>query len=167
MMAHRGQLSAVSRKREFGYNEEVDGGYARTFLRIVAPAHPTTAGMKHGPDAGLTLDVRIWASTKQTRRNWSGLAIRPVDGAFGHISHRRFQTLSCRRRSGRLPLYIASTPQPRPKKRTWSGTPTMEQEGFLEVDDVNDGADNGDFVDGVDPVAILAYWSCDGFRVVP
>ena len=127
---------------EFGYNEEVEGG----FYFDGGLAISTTAGMNMGLTAGLTLDVDLGFVDATTNTPTGLIEDNNGDGAFDNISIDGSDFVVFVEGQGAA-LYIGDTATA--SEKTWSGTTNMEQDGFLEVDDVNDGADNGDFVDGV------------------
>jgi outer membrane protein OmpU len=124
---------------EFGYNEEVEGG----FYFDGGLALSTSAGMNMGLTAGVTLDVDLGfneAAETALVENGSG------DGAFDNISIDGSDFVVFVEGQGAA-LYIGDTETA--SEKTWSGTTNLQNDGFLEVDDINDGADKGDFVDGV------------------
>ena len=124
---------------EFGYNEEVEGG----FYFDGGLAVSTKAGMNMGLTAGLTLDVDLGFNEAADNGLVSASS---GDGAFDNISIDGSDFVVYVEGQGAA-LYIGDTETA--SEKTWAGTTNMENDGFLEVDDVNDGADNGDFVDGV------------------
>jgi hypothetical protein len=127
---------------EFGYNEEVEGG----FYFDGGLAISTTAGMNMGLTAGLTLDVDLGFVDATTNTPTGAIEDNNGDGAFDNIAITGSDFVVFVEGQGAA-LYIGDTATA--SEKTWAGTTNMEQDGFLEVDDVNDGADNGDFVDGV------------------
>jgi outer membrane protein OmpU len=126
---------------EFGYNDEVEGG----FYFDGGLAVSTKAGMNMGLTAGVTLDVDLGFS-KATLNETTGVLNASGDGSFDNISIDGSDFVVFVEGQGAA-LYIGDTATA--SEKTWSGTTNMENDGFLEVDDVNDGADNGDFIDGV------------------
>lgn len=146
---------------EFGYNEEVEGG----FYFDGGLAVSTTAGMNMGLTAGLTLDVDLGFTPNE--RPGTDEANGSLGSAFGGIDVGASDLVIFVEGQGAA-LYIGDTATA--SEKTWSGTTNMEQDGFLEVGDVDDGAANGDFVDGVirgdltyGPVtASLSYLMADG-----
>ena len=125
---------------EFGYNEEVEGG----FFFDGGLAVTTSAGMNMGLTAGLTLDVDL-----QFNRGNQFDEDNQLSGSFGtfdgiNVGASDFVIFVEGQGAG---LYIGDTETGAANR--WAGTTNMEQDGFLEVDDVNDGPDDGDFVDGV------------------
>jgi outer membrane protein OmpU len=147
---------------EFGYNDEVEGG----FYFDGGLAVSTKAGMNMGLTAGVTLDVDLGFS-KATLNETTGVLNASGDGSFDNISIDGSDFVVFVEGQGAA-LYIGDTATA--SEKTWSGTTNMQNDGFLEVDDVNDGADNGDFVDGVlrgdltyGPVtASVSYLMADG-----
>ncbi|WP_394151820.1 porin [Loktanella salsilacus] len=129
---------------EFGYNEEVEGG----FYFDGGLAVSTTAGMNMGLTAGLTLDVDLGFTEASLGDGETTSAIDggTGDGTFANIAVNASDFVIFVEGQGAA-LYIGDTATA--SEKTWSGTTNMEQDGFLEVDDVNDGADDGDFIDGV------------------
>ena len=124
---------------EFGYNEEVEGG----FYFDGGLAITTSAGMNMGLTAGLSLDVDLGFNGAED----NGLvADSGGDGTFSNISINGSDFVIFVEGQGAA-LYIGDTETA--SQKTWSGTTNMENDGFLEVGDVDDGADDGDFVDGV------------------
>jgi outer membrane protein OmpU len=124
---------------EFGYNEEVEGG----FYFEGGLALSTSAGMNMGLTAGVTLDVDLGfneAVESVTVATGSG------DGAFDNISIDGSDFVVFVEGQGAA-VYIGDTETA--SEKTWSGTTNLQNDGFLEVDDINDGADKGDFIDGV------------------
>ena len=120
---------------EFGYNEEVEGGFYFDGGLAVA----TTAGMMMGLEAGIALDVDLGFADNTDDDGDFG-------GTFSDISVNAsdFVVFVKNDVSG---LYIGDTNTA--TQQHWSGVTNMEQDGFLEVGDVDDGADDNDFVDGV------------------
>jgi outer membrane protein OmpU len=124
---------------EFGYNEEVEGG----FYFDGGLAVSTNAGMNMGLTAGVTLDVDLgFSEAAETATVAAGKG----DGSFDNISINGSDFVVFVEGQGAA-LYIGDTATA--SEKTWSGTTNLQNDGFLEVDDVNDGADKGDFVDGV------------------
>ena len=118
---------------EFGYNEEVEGGfYFDGGLAVDAMAE-----MDMGIQAGISLDVDLGFSPNEPGVN---------GGAFNDISINGSDFVIFVE-SDNAGLYIGDTKTA--SQIIWSGTTNMERDGFLEVGDVDDGADDGDFVDGV------------------
>ncbi|KQI70191.1 hypothetical protein AN189_02035 [Loktanella sp. 3ANDIMAR09] len=123
---------------EFGYNEEVEGGfYFDGGLSIT-----TSAGMNMGLTAGLTLDIDLGFGDAES----SSLTGEGGAGTFGDISIDASDFVVFVEGQGAA-LYVGDTETGAATR--WSGTTNMENDGFLEQDDVDDGADDGDFVDGV------------------
>ena len=147
---------------EFGYNEEVEGGfYFDGGLGVT-----TSAGMNMGLKAGLVLDVDLGFNGSRDTLITAG---NTGAGTFSGISVNASDFVIFVEGQGAA-LYIGDTKTA--SEKTWAGTRNMENDGFLEVDDVNDGAKNGDFVDGVirgdltyGPVtASLSYLMANGNR---
>ncbi|SFK90984.1 porin [Loktanella salsilacus] len=122
---------------EFGYNKEVEDG----FYFDGGLAVSTSAGMNMGLTAGLTLDVDLTFNDAE-----GDVADPSGDGAFSNIGISGSDFVVFVEGQGAA-VYAGDTATA--SEKTWSGTTNMENDGFLEVDDVNDGADDGDFVDGV------------------
>lgn len=120
---------------EFGYNEEVENG----FYFDGGLALATTAGMMMGLEAGIGLDVDLNFSDNSADDGDFGGTFSDID-----IDGSDFVVFVRNDVSG---LYIGDTETA--TEQHWAGTTNMEQDGFLEVGDVDDGADDGDFVDGV------------------
>ena len=121
----------------FGYNEEVEGGFYFDGGLVVT----TSAGMNMGLTAGLELDIDITFGDAETTDFTAGGA-----GAFDNITIDGSDFVIFVQGQG-AGLYVGDTETAAATR--WSGTTNMEQDGFLEVDDVNDGAAKGDFIDGV------------------
>jgi outer membrane protein OmpU len=124
---------------EFGYNEEVEGG----FYFEGGLALSTSAGMNMGLTAGVTLDVDLKFKEANEQPE---LLDATGDGAFDNIEIDGSDFVVFVEGQGAA-LYIGDTETA--SEKTWSGTTNLQNDGFLEVDDINDGADKGDFVDGV------------------
>jgi hypothetical protein len=123
---------------EFGYNEEVEGGfYFEGGMGVT-----THAGMNSGLTAGFRMDVDLGFGTagNSTIANGTGR------GTFADISVGGSDFVLFVEGQG-AGLYMGDTETAAVKQ--WSGPTNMGQDGFVEVDDVNDGPSNGDFVDGV------------------
>ncbi|MFZ3583275.1 porin [Loktanella sp. DJP18] len=130
---------------EFGYNDEVEGGfYFEGGLGVT-----TSAGMNMGLTAGLTLDIDLDFSDNETF-NDDGIVVGSktgIDGGtFDNINISASDFVVFVEGQGAA-LYIGDTETGAATR--WAGTTNMEQDGFLEQDDIDDGAANGDFVDGV------------------
>lgn len=119
---------------EFGYNEEVEGG----FYFSGGLALTTNAGMNMGLTAGIDADVDIDFTDNDT----AGVDGGTFDNADISISD--FVIYVEGQGAG---FYVGDTETAAASR--WDGTTNMEQDGFLENDDIDDGAVNGDFVDGV------------------
>jgi outer membrane protein OmpU len=147
---------------EFGYNQEVEGG----FYFDGGLAVSTKAGMNMGLTAGLTLDVDLGFNDSTLTKS-GAIVGASGDGAFDNISIDGSDFVVFVEGQGAA-LYIGDTETA--SEKTWSGTTNLQNDGFLEVDDINDGADKGDFIDGVirgdvtyGPVtASLSYMMTDG-----
>jgi hypothetical protein len=147
---------------EFGYNEEVEGG----FYFDGGLAVTTSAGMNMGLTAGLSMDVDL-EFTPNERPNAGDEANATLGSAFGGINVAASDLVIFVEGQGAA-VYIGDTATA--SEKTWSGTTNMQTDGFLEVDDVNDGAANGDYVDGVirgdltygPVVAALSFLMADG-----
>ncbi|MCB5199094.1 hypothetical protein LGQ03_07560 [Loktanella sp. TSTF-M6] len=123
---------------EFGYNEEVENGfYFDGGLSIT-----TSAGMNMGLTAGLTLDIDLGFGDAEG----DNLTAPGGGGTFGDISVDASDFVVFVEGQGAA-LYVGDTETGAATR--WAGTTNMENDAFLEVDDVDDGADEGDFIDGV------------------
>lgn len=122
---------------EFGYNEKVEGGFYFSGGMGVT----THAGMNNGLTAGFAMDVDLGFGTAG-----SSTLVGNGRGTFDTISvgGSDFVLFVEGENAG---LYMGDTETAAAKQ--WSGPTNMGQDGFVEVDDVNDGPANGDFVDGV------------------
>ena len=148
---------------EFGYNEEVEGG----FYFDGGLAVTTSAGMNMGLTAGLSLDVDLGFGPAE---NNGLVSASSGSGTFSDIAINGSDFVIFVEGQGAA-LYIGDTETA--SQKTWSGTTNMENDGFLEVGDVDDGADDGDFVDGVirgdltyGPVtASLSFLMADGGEI--
>ncbi|SEN59932.1 porin [Loktanella fryxellensis] len=130
---------ALGADGEFGYNEEVEGGfYFEGGLGIT-----TNAGMNMGLTAGITADVDIDFSDNELDAEGNGIN---DGGTFDNadVSISDFVIFVEGQGAG---LYIGDTETAAATR--WSGTTNMERDGFLEVGDIDDGAVDGDSVDGV------------------
>ena len=123
---------------EFGYNEEVEGG----FYFDGGLAVTTNAGMNMGLTAGLALDVDLGFNAAGT----DAISGPGGAGTFSDITINGSDFVIFVEGQGAA-LYIGDTETG--AETQWSGFANMGQDSFIEVDDVNDGRDNGDFVDGV------------------
>jgi len=122
---------------EFGYNEEVEGG----FYFEGGLALTTSAGMNMGLTAGLTLHIDLDFTDNETAIE-NGID----GGTFDNIEISGSDFVVFVEGQGAA-LYIGDTETGAATR--WAGTTNMEQDAFLELDDIDDGAANGDFVDGV------------------
>lgn len=123
---------------EFGYNEEVEGGfYFEGGMGVT-----THAGMNSGLTAGFRMDVDLGFGTAGN----SIIADGTGRGTFADISVGGSDFVLFVEGQG-AGLYMGDTETAAVKQ--WSGPTNMGQDGFVEVDDVNDGPLKGDFVDGV------------------
>ncbi|SHJ02175.1 porin [Wenxinia saemankumensis] len=128
---------------EFGYNEEVEGGfYFDGGLGVVAAAE-----LDMGLEAGIALDVDLGFSENEDDGvfnsfggSFSGISVNASD----FVVFVQTTDMDSAYAGG---LYIGDTETA--SQQIWNGTTNMETDGFLEVGDVDDGADDGDFVDGV------------------
>jgi len=124
---------------EFGYNEEVEGGfYFEGGMGVT-----THAGMNSGLTAGFRMDVDLGFGTTG---NSTQTLIGEGRGTFAEISVGGSDFVLFVEGQG-AGLYMGDTETAAVKQ--WSGPTNMGQDSFVEVDDVNDGPENGDFVDGV------------------
>jgi len=124
---------------EFGYNEEVEGG----FYFAGGLAVQANAALNADITAGVMLDVDLGFSPNTFGETGTAGS---TSGAFDNISIDGSDFVIFVR-SDTAALYIGDTATA--AEKTWSGTTNMEADGFLEVGDVDDGPENGDFVDGV------------------
>lgn len=124
---------------EFGYNEEVEGGfYFDGGLSVT-----TNAGMNMGLTAGIALDVDLGFGAADTSAISSGTN---GSGTFSDISINGSDFVVFVEGQGAA-LYVGDTETAAATQ--WSGFANMGQDSFIEVDDVDDGTDDGDFVDAV------------------
>jgi outer membrane protein OmpU len=122
---------------EFGYNEEEEGGfYFEGGMGVT-----THAGMNSGLTAGFRMDVDLQFGT-------AGNSTLAGDGrgTFADINVAGSDFVLFVEGQG-AGLYMGDTETAAVKQ--WSGPTNMGQDGFIEVDDLNDGPAKGDFVDGV------------------
>ena len=120
---------------EFGYNEEVEGGfYFNGGLGLT-----TNAGMNMGLTAGIDADIDIDFTDNDTGSTADGGTFDNAD-----VSISDFVIYVEGQGAG---FYVGDTETAAASR--WSGTTNMQQDNFLEVDDIDDGALNGDFVDAV------------------
>jgi outer membrane protein OmpU len=123
---------------EFGYNEEVEGGfYFEGGMGVT-----THAGMNSGLTAGFRMDVDLGFGTTGS----STLSDGTGRGTFDKITVGGSDFVLFVEGQG-AGLYMGDTETAAVKQ--WSGPTNMGQDGFVEVDDLNDGPAKGDFVDGV------------------
>jgi hypothetical protein len=125
---------------EFGYNKEFEKGFYFDGGLGVS----TNAGMNMGLTAGLTLDVDLGFGDNENQ-NISGTDT-GTNGTFSNIAINASDFVVFVEGQGAA-VYLGDTATA--SEKTWSGTTNMQNDGFLEVDDVNDGVKGGDFVDGV------------------
>ena len=122
----------------FGYNEEVENGFYFDGGLMVT----TSAGMNMGLQAGIELDIDISFGDAES----SNFGAAGGSGAFDDIVIDGSDFVIFVEGQG-AGLYVGDTETGAATR--WAGTTNMETDGFLEVDDVDDGQDEGDFVDGV------------------
>ncbi|WP_165351859.1 porin [Salipiger sp. IMCC34102] len=122
----------------FGYNEEVEGGFYFEGGLMVT----TSAGMNMGLNAGIELDIDIsFGDAERSQFSSPG-----GSGAFDDIVIDGSDFVIFVEGQG-AGLYVGDTETG--AETRWAGTTNMETDGFLEVGDVDDGQENGDFIDGV------------------